>query len=267
MSINHLPEKCVAQIKSLFEIFRKFEGIRIAFSGGMDSSFLALAAKKSGIRNIETHFVVSELITKAESIRARNISEKYGFHFSERQISVLQDPLISENPAERCYHCKKAIFSMLMENLPAGWILCDGTQLSDADDHRPGKRALKELGVKSPLVEAGIDKRMIIDALRFWQASDLIRSPQPCLATRFPVGTHITDELLRKIEAGEEILKNTGLTNLRLRYHKDIARIEVAPENIEEAAGLMKGCVEEIKNLGFKFVTLDLAGYKTGSMN
>ncbi|MBF0545248.1 MAG: ATP-dependent sacrificial sulfur transferase LarE [Candidatus Riflebacteria bacterium] len=264
---NHLPEKCVNALKKLFDVLRGFEGISIAFSGGMDSSFLALAAKKSGLKNIETLFVKSELSTKHECQRAISISEKYEYNLKVIEISVLGNPLIVGNPFDRCYHCKIGVFSTLLEKITPNWSLCDGTHAGDAGDYRPGRKALSELKIKSPLADAGIDKKIIVEILRHWQATDLIRAPQPCLATRFPVDTKITNELLRKIEEGEEILRSSGFENLRLRYHGDIARIEVSTEVVAQAADILRKNVPAIKKLGFRFVTLDLEGYKTGSMN
>jgi uncharacterized protein len=211
--------------------------------------------------------VASELMPPTETERALRLAERFKIPCERLEISVLPLPVFREHPPDRCYHCKREIFARLLAVVPAGWRLVEGSNLDDRNDYRPGKRALAELGVGSPLDEAGFTKAMIRQMLQEWGAADFIRLPMPCLATRIPFGTPVEAETLRQIGEGEAILAAVGLAGARLRHHGAIARIEVTPADLPRALPLLQSVAPRLRALGFRFVTLDVEGYRQGSMN
>lgn len=240
--------------------------IAVAFSGGMDSSLLALSAQRTIPGNYVALLVNSAFMSESELNIARATAEKYSINLREIRIEVLGNPSVTANSDLRCYHCKKEIFKKLFEEA-GNSILCDGSVLDDEDDYRPGKKALAELGVASPLAECGFGKKEVAQALLKLGAPEVIRPAQSCLATRIVTNEEITREKLRQIEHGEIILKNAGLEFFRLRHHGEIARIEVNPEFRHDALDIIFSVSQSIKSLGFRHIVLDVEGYLKGSMN
>lgn len=243
-------------------------GVAVAYSGGMDSGFLALAATRwRGAATVRAFFVASELNPAGETDRAVALAREHGIPCEVLPVEVLSLSVFREHPPDRCYHCKHAIFTRILERVPPGWRLVEGSNLDDRGDFRPGKGALAELQVGSPLDEAGFTKAMIRDALREWGAAGFIRPAMPCLATRIPFGTPVTLENLRQVAAGEAVLAAAGLAGARLRHHGEIARVEVPAADLARALPLVQASAEALRRLGFRFVTLDVEGYRQGSMN
>ncbi len=238
----------------------------IAFSGGMDSSFLALAAKQTIPDRYETILVNSAFMAESEMNIARATAQKYGLKFREIRIDILQNPLVSCNSKERCYHCKKAIFKRLLEE-SEGAVLCEGSVTDDNDDYRPGKKALAELNIVSPLRDCGFSKKMAAEGLKGLGANELTRPAQSCLATRIVTNQKITLSALQQIEQGEKILREAGLDYCRLRHHGEVARIEASPQHLHEALNCISTIADDLKKLGFKHIALDVEGYRKGSMN
>ncbi|GAB4277601.1 MAG: ATP-dependent sacrificial sulfur transferase LarE [Candidatus Rifleibacteriota bacterium] len=253
-------------IENLKDFFTAQERVAIAFSGGMDSSFLALFAQKHIPGKYIALLVNSQFMSESELNIARSSAEKYKLNLKEIKVDVLSNPDVLCNSLQRCYHCKKAIFTILLEQAQ-GATLCEGSVTDDDDDFRPGKLALSELRIKSPLKDSGFSKDMIAEALRNFGAGELIRPAQSCLATRLATGVEISGQRLRQIELGERILREAGLTFFRLRHHGEIARIEVNPSEIHKAFDLVRNLSDELKKLGFRHIALDVDGYKKGSMN
>ena len=254
-------------VDNLREILIAPKGVAVAFSGGMDSGFLSLAAVRfRGMETVKAFFVASELNPEKEAKRAAALANRNGIPFSRLDLSVLQLAVFKEHPPDRCYHCKKEVFTRILALLPHDWILADGSNLDDRSDYRPGKRALVELAVRSPLDSAGFTKAMIRETLTEWGAEEFIRPPMPCLATRIPFGTPIKAEMLQQIAEGEEILRNAGLVAVRLRHHGVIARIEVPSEELDRALPIVRNAAKALKELGFRFITVDVEGYRQGSM-
>jgi uncharacterized protein len=261
-----LPETAAA-LDRLRCCLERLQPVTIAFSGGMDSSLLALAAHKYLPDRYQAILVDSEFMSASEMRIARATAHKHRFKLKEIRISTLEEPLVAANPALRCYHCKKAIFKRILAEAGPENNICEGSVTDDNDDFRPGKQALKELGITSPLLECGFSKSMVSEVLRHWGAANLVRPAQSCLATRIETGTAIAGNILQSIEKGEEMLRDAGLTECRLRHHGSLARLEVAPNQVHRALDIAAGLSRQLSDLGYKHVCIDINGYRQGSMN
>lgn len=254
-------------VTRLADFFSRYKSVIIAFSGGMDSSMLALAAQRFASQNYLAILVNSEFMTAEELCIARTTAAKHNLHMKEICLQVLNEPLVTENSCKRCYYCKKLVFSQLLAEAASGQIICDGSVTDDDTDYRPGKIAIKELNVKSPLHECGFSKALVAEILTAWGADELIRPAQSCLATRITTGSKITSLKLQQIEAGEKLLHQAGLGYCRLRHHDEVARIEVEAGDRHRALDIVQGISDQLKSLGFKHICIDVTGYQKGSMN
>jgi len=253
---NHL------KLKQLENALSSLKGAFIAFSGGMDSGFLALAAEKWMPERYRAVTAVSEFISNHELKHAKKAAKHFGIPLELVHLQLLASPEIAGNPVDRCYHCKKMIFSRLQDELPTDWVLLDGTNSDDLTEHRPGMKALTELGVISPLLNAKIGKACIREILKEWNADDIFdRPPQACLATRIPTGTWLSPKLLCRIEKGEEIVRGLGFDLFRLRCHGDAARLEFPPEIVECSIPRLREIAPELHRLGFRHIAVDIEGY------
>lgn len=239
----------------------------VAFSGGMDSSLLALAAQRYIPDGYLAILVNSEFMSANEMRIARAIAQKHSLRFREIKIIALDEPLVAANPPLRCYHCKKVIFKKILAEAQPGQTVYEGSVTDDNDDYRPGKKAIKELAITSPLLECGFSKAMVGEVLQHWGAANLIRPAQSCLATRIETDTPIDKAVLQQIEKAEELLREHGLAYCRLRHHNNIARIEVAPDQIHRALDIIASLAQPLKSLGYQHVCIDAGGYQKGSMN
>ncbi len=244
------------------------KSVAVAFSGGVDSSFLLkLCHNLLGEKCIAVT-VASCFVPEREKNAAKDFCEKNGI----RQIVIEMNPLeidgVKENPRNRCYLCKSAIFKKIKEIAEEKQCtVVDGTNLSDTKDFRPGLQALEELGIKSPLKECGFTKEDVRResknlGLENWNAPSFA-----CLASRFVYGEEITKEKLSRVERAEDFLSSKGFRQFRVRDHNNLARIEVLPEEMEKLFLLRQEVSLELKRTGFSFVTFDMAGFKSGSMN
>ena len=252
----------------LLDILKEQGKIAVAFSGGVDSSFLLAAAKTVGEPVALT--VSSVFVPKSELTEAAAFCQEFGVEQKIIELNPLSDKTIAENNPRRCYYCKRRIFTALLETAKEyGAVLIDGTNADDAKDYRPGLLALDELGVLSPLKAAGLTKTDIRALSREMNLSTAAKPSKACLASRIPYGETLTKEKLARVERAEDYLLALGLTNLRVRAHGDIARIEVDRADFAKliADENADAIVSELKSLGFTYVTLDLAGFKSGSMN
>lgn len=248
------------------------EDVMLAFSGGVDSSLLLKllteSAQKSGKR-VYAVTLHTMLHTAVELEEAKALAESAGAVFCALEVNELQDAGILNNPQDRCYLCKKYLFSQILEK--AGQLgvtaVLEGTNEDDLHVYRPGLRAVRELGVISPLALVGMSKE---EVRRFAAQKKVLTSEKPstpCLATRFPYGTKLTWEKLRLVERGEEFLKSFGLYNVRLRVHEDVARIEVDEAGMPVLLSHKEEVIGYLKELGYAYVTLDLEGFRSGSMD
>lgn len=277
------------RLDKLAEILNSYGQMIVALSGGVDSVFLtAFAYKLWGDDRVAALTASGPHFAYDEIEYARQFCDNLGISHKVQNVDFVM-PIIRDNPPDRCYHCKKAIFSELSGRAQmVGSVLADGTNLSDMDDYRPGYRALEELGIASPLKEAGLTKddircalHMLADENEALAACFMIETASgesmpiwekpafACLASRIPYNEPVTEEKLQSVYDAEKYLHSLGLRQLRVRHHGDVARIEVLPEDREIFfdTDLMNDVDQKIKECGFKFAALDLGGYKMGNMN
>ena len=258
-------------LENLQEILKDMGSVLVAFSGGVDSSFLLYTAHEVlGKRALALTFI-SPFLSRLELNRASQFCREREIEHILLDIDPLAHEEIRENPPDRCYHCKRQLFSQgLAEiqrlNIP---YLVEGTQLSDANDHRPGHRALEELGIRSPLAEAGMDKEHVRFLSKELGLPSWNLPPMACLASRVPYGNILDAETLARVEAAEAFLFEEGFRLLRVRDHARTARIELGLEEIGRLndRDLCDRLVNHFKSLGYVAVALDLEGYRTGRLN
>lgn len=241
----------------------------VAFSGGVDSSsLLAVAVEVLGKENVIAGTVKSPLLPEEELEGGKILCGQLGV---EQIIIPVDISPLAHNPPERCYICKKLTHSKLWEEARKRSIdfLLDGTNAEDFSDFRPGLRAKEELGVRSPLAEAGMGKGEVRRLAKELGLPNWDKPPSPCLATRIPFGERITPRKLKMIEEGERFVKSLGVRDVRVRCHMEgeLARIEVPQEEMERIWKEREEIAMELRQIGFKYVTLDLEGYRMGSLN
>lgn len=267
LSTRDLSKEARAAIEKLDQFFMSQPAFLIAFSGGMDSSFLALAASRYKPDAYRAVLVNSPFMSAEETQTARLTATRYGLKYEEVKVDPLLCDNVVRNDPQRCYHCKKMIFSGLLELLQPGETICEGSVTDDDNDHRPGKVAINELNVRSPLRESGFSKIIIAEILRANDAGEIVRPGQSCLATRIATGSQITSDKLLQIATGEAMLRLAGLKFCRLRHHGNLARIEVDAAELHRALDVISTLTEQLKSIGFKHICIDISGYRRGSMN
>ena len=248
------------------------DGVCAAFSGGVDSTLLLTVLSEIYARKPFPLLAVvfaTAFHTAEETASAMKQAEELGVPAERVERDVLSDPVLRGNPKDRCYHCKRALFSEMKRIAEAHGIrnLVDGTNADDTKVYRPGRKALEELGVLSPLAVCGFTKDEIRAAARGLLIPVADKPSTPCLATRFPYGTAMTDEALRRVERGEAVPREFGLKVVRLRVHGDVARIETDPDGFELASARRFEIAFALRKEGFPYVTLDLEGFRSGSMD
>lgn len=245
-------------------------GCVIGFSGGVDSTLLfAVAADLLGERALAVT-ATSKTYPEREMNEARELAVRIGGRHMVIVSEELDIPEFRHNPRNRCYYCKKELFGKLRDIAGREGLdyVLDGTNSDDAGDHRPGRAAAGELQVRSPLEEAGFTKQDIRDLSRTLGLPTWDKPAFACLSSRFPYGTAITPERVDQVGTAEEALRGLGFRTLRVRYHGDVARIELGEEEFARAAGMVRDdVVRLVKGAGFTYVALDLQGYRTGAMN
>jgi uncharacterized protein len=244
----------------------------VAFSGGVDSTLLLEACVDAlGPGNVTAVTGVSPTYTPEELRTARRTARALGVRHVLVETSEIACPAFAANPADRCYHCKRELFGRikeLAEGLGAETFY-DASNLDDLADYRPGQRAVREFGVKSPLVEAGFTKEDVRAMSKKLGLASWDKPANPCLASRVPYGTPITLETLSRIRAGEKYLRGLGFPVVRLRHHGDMARIEVPAADIPRLIrpGTARKIARRLRSLGYLWTAVDLEGYRMGSLN
>ena len=260
-----------AKLNQLENLLRATNGAIIAFSAGVDSTFLLkIASAILGDRAIALT-AASPTMPPGELEAAKEFTKTLGCRHIVVDSNELANPSFAKNPANRCFFCKDELYRICRdqsEKLKVP-VIVDGTNLDDLKDHRPGLKAAKEWGIRHPLVEAEMTKEDIRRYSRALNLSTWDKPSSPCLSSRFPYGTEINLERLRKIGACEVYMKELRFREFRVRYHGDLARIELSPQEIgrffEETT--RQAVVKKFKEIGFNYVSLDLQGYRIGSMN
>lgn len=270
-----LDEVLREKASKLFDLVGKMDLLVVAFSGGVDSGLLCAVGHHMLGDRLVAVTVRSVVESPGDNDAAKDLAETVGFRHLVVDFDDLANPQFTVNPPDRCYHCKLARFKKIQtiaEQLAAehgidkAWV-AEGSNADDALDYRPGARAVAELGIRSPLAEAGLTKVEIRALARAMTLPIWNRPSAPCLATRFPYGSPVTLQGIRQVAAGEQFLREKGFQPVRVRHYGKTARLEVSVEKIEYLVSIRDEVLIHFKNIGFTYVVVDMAGYRMGSMN
>ncbi|WXJ96314.1 Pyridinium-3,5-bisthiocarboxylic acid mononucleotide synthase [Neomoorella carbonis] len=265
-----LSDTLAAKLELLQKNLTDMEAILVAYSGGVDSSLLLKVASMTPAKVLAVT-AASPTYPQVEIEAATRLAQELGVQYLVINTDEMENPAFTANPPERCYHCKKELFAKLQE-LAREYglkVIVDGANADDSGDFRPGSRAAREFGVRSPLQEAGLTKEEIRQLARHLNLPNWDKPSMACLSSRIPYGQAITPEKLEQVAAAEAFLRQLGLREIRVRHHGAIARLEVNPSAFALLidAKVREKLVNRFHELGFTYITLDLEGFRSGSMN
>ena len=261
------PQKRLTELE---EVLVPYRSALVAFSGGVDSSLaLAVAARALPKHRVLAVTSNNETYLPSELDLAREFAESLGVEHLVVNTRELDDPNYASNPTNRCYFCKSTLYTDLAKLAEEKGYACviDGANKDDEGDYRPGRKAAKELGVVSVLSEAGMTKADVRGLAKYLGLPTWDKPALACLSSRFPYGQEITPEKLSQVARAEEFLRREGFKQVRVRHHGEIARLEIGPDELERAFAMREKISAELLAAGFLYVTLDLAGYRSGSLN
>ncbi|MCS6874926.1 MAG: ATP-dependent sacrificial sulfur transferase LarE [Acidobacteriota bacterium] len=264
-------EKALLKEARLRETLKKMDSALIAYSGGVDSSYLALVATEELADKAFCVMGISPSVSRRQRVQAEKIAKDFGFNYRVIETEEINDSNYKSNPSNRCYFCKSELYTKLRciaEELGVEYIL-DGSIVDDLSDFRPGRQAALENNVRSPLIEVGLKKQEIRFLSRRLGLYNWNEPSSPCLSSRIAYGLTITVERLGQVEKGEEILRQLGFREFRVRVHGELVRIEISRAELEKIFDLeiFDYLSKRFHDIGFRYVTLDLEGYRSGSMN
>lgn len=259
----------IDKLGKLKNILSSMENALVAYSGGVDSTLLLKVAQDVLGDKAVGLIVISPTLPARELKEARDIAAKQGFKLIEKNSQELELPDFTSNTERRCYFCKDHLFKLLYEYAEQhGFqVILDGSNADDLNDYRPGLQAALEQSVRSPLQEAGFTKIEIRQLARELNLPNWDKPSSPCLSSRIPYGTEITLSLLQQVEKAEDLLSVLGFNEFRVRHHGDIARIEIPAQDFNKLIEHRLEINQNLKNLGFNYVTLDIKGFRSGSLN
>lgn len=264
-----MKEVSSTKLEKLIDNLKNMKNVAIAFSGGVDSTFLLKVAKETLKDKVVAITVISPLFPYWEKEDVKKFSKENNIELILINDKKIDKNIFLKNSTNRCYYCKKNLFSQIIKiaNEKNIKYVLDASNTDDLGDYRPGIKAIKEFKVRQPLIEAGFSKKEIREFSKQMKLTTWDKPSFACLASRFPYGTKITKPRLKQVENAESYLRKLGFTQYRVRYHNEIARIEVLEAEFDKILKNSKNIIKNFKEFGFKYITLDIQGYRIGSTN
>lgn len=266
---SSLDEKLQAKYDKIRAEIRELKRVIVAFSGGVDSSLVAYIANQELGNNALAVTSASSSLKRSDLRLTKELAEQWSLNHKVILTDELTKSAYKENPINRCFHCKTSLYTSLEElakDLRYDTVL-NGTNVDDLGDHRPGLVAAKNFDVRSPLCDAQMTKQDIRDLANYLGMENANKPQAACLSSRVPYGSAITESILSQIEQAEYVLEDFGIQNFRVRHHDDVARLEVAKEEMATVLDHSDAIQDRIKQLGYRFVALELGGFRSGSLN